>query len=174
MRHSRPVEEKREVLVTELAIVGTMVALAVAGYGWQVLYYYFLPNKLAIMLLAYAFDYVPHRPHKTARTEDEYRTTSKIDGLYGVKGLDLAVPLLFQNYHNIHHLYPQVPFYRYDRLAGAPRRCPCPHHDRSLCADGHDGQPRPGAGARAAATPRYGTTTETSFSLRARPWRRDR
>ena len=101
-------------ILTELAIVGSMVALTAAGYGWQVLYYYVLPNKLAIMMLAYAFDYVPHRPHKVPRTVDEYRTTSRIDGLFSVGGVDLSIPLLNQNYHNIHHLYPQIPFYRYE------------------------------------------------------------
>lgn len=28
-------------------------------------------------------------------------------------GLDLSIPLLYQNLHNVHHLYPTIPFYRY-------------------------------------------------------------
>jgi fatty acid desaturase len=111
-RATRPAAEVAEVVLTQVAITGGMVALAAAGHGPAVLSYYFVPNKLAILLLAWAFDYVPHRPHRVARAADPYAATARIDGVFSSPGWDLTLPLLYQNYHNIHHLYPTVPFYR--------------------------------------------------------------
>jgi beta-carotene hydroxylase len=110
---TRPASELLEVGVTQLVLWGWMGWMVWSGRGRQLLLYYVLPTRIASALLAYSFDYVPHRPHKVRRAEDEYRTSSRIDGVFGTSGLDLTIPLLFQNYHIIHHLYPSVPFYRY-------------------------------------------------------------
>ena len=67
--------------------------------------------------LAYSFDYAPHHPHEASRAEDVYGCTAMIGGLLSPDdGVDLTVPLIYQNYHNIHHLYPTIPFYKYPVL----------------------------------------------------------
>ena len=61
-------------------------------------------------LLAFAFDYLPHRPHLIPARADRFRATHIISGRW------LTLPLCCQNYHLVHHLYPAVPFYGYGRV----------------------------------------------------------
>ena len=64
------------------------------------------------MLLAFVFDYIPHWPYHATHAENPYQAT-------GIRlGQEwLWTPLLLsQNFHLMHHLYPLVPFYRYQRL----------------------------------------------------------
>lgn len=70
------------------------------------------PALASSSFLMYLFDYVPHRPHLVPHREDPYLATSVTKGLFGTV-FELDVPMLAQNLHNIHHLAPQVPFYRY-------------------------------------------------------------
>jgi fatty acid desaturase len=58
----------------------------------------------------YVFDYLPHRPHAVPYKQDPYKSTSVVEFL--TQDL-LTIPLLSQNMHNIHHMYPYLPFYRY-------------------------------------------------------------
>lgn len=69
-----------------------------------------LPARLAIFLLAFSFDYLPHRPHRVTAAENRFLATRIVDSRV------LEVVLLAQNYHLIHHLYPAVPFYRYRQV----------------------------------------------------------
>mmetsp|Transcript_72317 Transcript_72317/g.186527 ORF Transcript_72317/g.186527 Transcript_72317/m.186527 type:complete len:106 (-) Transcript_72317:246-563(-) len=64
------------------------------------------------MYLMFLFDYVPHRPHQVPCKEDLYMSTSATKGFFGTVA-ELHAPTLGQNLHNIHHLFPQIPFYRY-------------------------------------------------------------
>ena len=82
------------------------------GYGISYpLYCHMLPGILAIGFLAMVFDYVPHRPHQTS---DVYKG-SNVTTMFGSESV-LTPILLYQNYHNIHHLYPWLPFYRYSAV----------------------------------------------------------
>lgn len=71
-----------------------------------------LPALAASMYLMFLFDYVPHRPHQVPCKEDLYMSTSATKGFFGTVA-ELHAPTLGQNLHNIHHLFPQIPFYRY-------------------------------------------------------------
>lgn len=102
--------EKIETLVTAagvLAAAGVFIAL---GQGPLFFLCWFVPARLVKMLLAFSFDYLPHRPHHVSVQEDRYRATL-------VYSYPFLTPiLLYQNYHLIHHLYPAIPFYRYSRV----------------------------------------------------------
>lgn len=85
------------------------VLLIAAGHGLDVVFLYLVPQRLAIMYLAWAFDYLPHSRLHHRPTEDRLKTTRNRVG-----GERWASPiLLYQNYHLVHHLHPVVPFYRY-------------------------------------------------------------
>lgn len=108
----RPALERFEFWI---AVACSSVAIAlIAWYGGlrPFLLLYFLPTRLGLFLLAFAFDFLPHYPHRVRVQESNYRATSNRVGLEW-----LMTPLFVgQNYHLAHHLYPAVPFYRYQRI----------------------------------------------------------
>lgn len=85
------------------------------GYTAEVLQYWVIPSRFAMVFLAFAFDYLPHAPHETTRKADRYHTTSYISSSFLVRPF-LSMLLFYQNYHIMHHLYPTVPFYRTPKL----------------------------------------------------------
>jgi beta-carotene hydroxylase len=106
-RRSRPRGELAEVgiwLLLQLTGIGTAL---VAGHAAWLFLAWLLPARLALGLLAFAFDYLPHVPHAVLARDDPYRATL-------IRSNAWLTPLfLYQNYHLVHHLYPGVPFYRY-------------------------------------------------------------
>lgn len=107
-----------ESIITLFTIIG-YVAVAVVGfkrgYGKVLWYGWVLPGRIAISLLAFAFDYLPHRPHDVPRSVSDYEATCVLS-VAGEWTSPLTYPLLYQNYHNIHHLAPYVPFYYYETI----------------------------------------------------------
>ena len=77
------------------------------GKGFELFLLWTLSAVLALAILALVFDWLPHTPHaKIGR----YIDTSIIDNKI------LTYPMLYQNYHLCHHLYPRVPFYNYKKV----------------------------------------------------------
>jgi fatty acid desaturase len=106
---SRPRAERVELAVQWL-IVGAGTAAAIAtGNAVAILVLYYLPCRLAILFLAWAFDYLPHNGLHHRPSEDKLKTTRNRVGRERL----LSPLLLYQNYHLVHHLHPVVPFYRY-------------------------------------------------------------
>jgi len=98
-RRARP-----KVLMEMALSTSLIIGLSMAGYGQQVVWLWIVPALIAITLLAFSFDWLPHHPHE----EQTRFLDTRVILLPG-----LTIPLLWQNYHLIHHLYPRVPFYRY-------------------------------------------------------------
>ncbi len=101
---------KVEVTLNLLLLLGVFSCFLAEGKGLTLLLAWILPVRLAIGLLSFSFDYLPHRPHATTSKENRFKATRVIEG----PGLTLL--FLYQNYHLIHHLYPGVPFYRYRKV----------------------------------------------------------
>jgi fatty acid desaturase len=99
-----------ESLVTSGLGLGLLTIAWLHGHGGLVLLQVILPARLAILVLAFSFDYLPHFPYGVTAAQDRYRTTRVFDSAL------LNLVLLGQAYHLIHHLYPAVPFYRYRAL----------------------------------------------------------
>lgn len=108
-RASRPRRELVETVVQSVIVLAIAVALVATGHGLELVLLYLVPQRIAVMYLAWAFDYLPHsRLHHTP-TEDRMKATrNRVGGERWVSPL-----LLYQNYHLVHHLHPVVPFYRY-------------------------------------------------------------
>ena len=112
----RPRQEASSTIIQ----LGSIIAIVTWGlrsddYYLTFMYTILLPGLLAIFPLAYAFDYLPHRPHIVTREENVFKATS-VTSLVGEHTWLLTWLLLYQNYHNIHHLYPHIPFYQYSQV----------------------------------------------------------
>ena len=106
----RPRGERLEIVLSVVAMLAVVAYISWAGYGVEVFALWVIPARIGIAMLAFAFDYLPHRPH-TIRSKDDRFKASHI-----IRGRWLTIPLLGHNYHLIHHLYPGVPFYRYGQV----------------------------------------------------------
>ncbi len=103
----RPRSERIEIVIHFTSTGGAIALLVAAGFGYEVIFAWLVPARVAIGVLSFAFDYLPHAPHQALASENRYAATRVIEAP------GLTPLLLYQNYHLIHHLYPGVPFYRY-------------------------------------------------------------
>jgi fatty acid desaturase len=109
---SRPKPEQREEFVALVVWIGGTVAAILTGNLIPLLVTVYLPCRLAVIMLAWAFDYLPHHGLHHKPEEDRLKTTRNRVGREWL----VSPILLYQNYHLVHHLHPVVPFYRYLRV----------------------------------------------------------
>ena len=102
--------QRTQNLMQPAIVFGFMGWLIYLGYWQAVLFAWFLPWRLAIGWLAFAFNYLPHAPHEVEQRANRFAAT------VCRRPRALKWILLFQNYHNIHHLYPSAPFYRMEKM----------------------------------------------------------
>ncbi len=81
----------------------------VNGYGWELLGLWILPNYLSAALLGWSIGYFLHtdgleRYDHTDVVIFKGRFAWLINRIY-----------CFQNFHMVHHLYPRIPFYLYEK-----------------------------------------------------------
>lgn len=96
-----------EAVVTDVALVGLVVVAIAGGWFLPLAVLWLLPVALAVLFLAFAFDFLPHYPYDT---QASYYATRIIPGRL------LNLLLLGQNYHLVHHLWTTIPWYRYRRV----------------------------------------------------------
>lgn len=101
---------KTEVIGTLVVFYGTAGWMALNGHLEAVIWAWIVPSRVASALLAFMFDYLPHRPHRIAAKTNPFKATRNIQAP-GVTMIFLA-----QNYHLVHHVFPTAPFYRYARI----------------------------------------------------------
>ncbi|OBF65393.1 electron transfer flavoprotein [Mycobacterium sp. 852002-51971_SCH5477799-a] len=106
---SRPKKEVAETAaMLTLSVTGLIVAI-VTGNIWTLAVVFLIPQRIAGILLAWWFDWLPHHGLEDTQRSDRYRATRARVGMEW-----LYTPLMLsQNYHLVHHLHPSVPFYRY-------------------------------------------------------------
>ena len=102
-----------EVLVVDVAENALIVAALVGGWFGTLAIVWLVPAVLAVVFLAFAFDFLPHYPYDT---DARYFDTRIYPGRV------LNTVLLGQNYHLIHHLWTTIPWYRYRRVFAATER----------------------------------------------------
>ena len=108
----RPLSEKVESIVQSVVVLALMALVIARGGFVDLLVYALTPQRLALLWLAFAFDYLPHHRLHLRPEEDRLKTTRNRIGSEPW----LSPLLLYQNYHLVHHLHPVVPFYRYIRV----------------------------------------------------------
>ena len=106
---NRPKAEVAESGVLLLASVTGIVVAIATGHFWMLAVIYLIPERIAVVLLAWWFDWLPHHGLPFTQRENRYRATRARVGMEW-----LFTPLMLsQNYHLVHHLHPSIPFYRY-------------------------------------------------------------
>jgi len=112
LARTRPWTEAVRVTAENAALFGLLAALVWHGWAMEALWYWVLPSRLSTALLAWGFNYLPHSPYACLAEDDPYRATRTV-----WPHSRLATVLLqAHNFHQVHHLYPGIPFYRYARL----------------------------------------------------------
>lgn len=105
----RPRSEIFETVALMAVSVSVIVSAAVTGHLWTLALIYLIPERVAMFVLAWWFDWLPHHDLDDTQRENRYRATRNRVGAEWI----LTPLLLSQNYHLVHHLHPSVPFYRY-------------------------------------------------------------
>ena len=98
----------RELVGFYAALLALFVGAIYFGFGFELFMLWFLPSRITLFLIAVVFVILPHYPAMVAQDEEPYMATTM---RYGCEWL-LTPVLVYQNYHLIHHLYPEIPFYR--------------------------------------------------------------
>jgi beta-carotene hydroxylase len=104
--------EKNRVIFELGSAVGLRLGIALAGFPLEAFLFGVLPNLLGMMIVALIFAWAVHRPHNNQK---RYLNTSTI--VFN-RWADTPITYLwlFQNYHSIHHLFPNVPFHQYRKV----------------------------------------------------------
>jgi len=112
--HKHPRRYLARVLI-ELGVVFAVLALLVtAGYGVEVLLLWVLPALNAWAFNAYRFIWLPHYVVANERDDIKVSRVMVTDKSFG--GRCLAWLFNFHNYHEIHHLYPYVPWHAMEKV----------------------------------------------------------
>ena len=114
---------KYELLEWVLARLVLAVILAIACYYDFIGYvfnFWFVPLAFVGLALGLFFDYLPHRPFKE---RDRWKNAR----VYPSRILNWII--MGQNYHLVHHLWPSVPWYNYEKAYFATK----PLLDRKGC-----------------------------------------
>lgn len=117
----RPIREVIDMGLTQLFYIGSFSMLCYNGYGFQYIFKYWIPLRISLFLSAYLLDYYNHHklPERDVKDRDSIiKTTHKITGVVKENDFSWFTRVLMQNhcYHNIHHLYTNVPFYKYQEV----------------------------------------------------------
>ncbi|CAN5412423.1 fatty acid desaturase [soil metagenome] len=105
----RPRSEVLETVFLMCATVTVIVACVLTGQLWTLAVIYLIPERIAMFVLAWWFDWLPHHDLEDTQKENRYRATRNRVGSEWI----LTPLLLSQNYHLVHHLHPSIPFHRY-------------------------------------------------------------
>ena len=105
----RPRAEVVETAALMLLTVTVVATAVVTGSFWLLAVIYLIPERIAMVFLAWWFDWLPHHGLEDTQRDNRYRATRTRVGMEW-----LFTPLMLsQNYHLVHHLHPSVPFHRY-------------------------------------------------------------
>jgi len=96
-----------EALALDAVIVGALGLVLLGGWGVTLAVLWLAPALLAVVVLAFAFDFLPHYPYDSDVRYFDTRITP---------GAFLNAVLLGQNHHLIHHLWTTIPWFRYRRV----------------------------------------------------------
>jgi len=96
--------ELLEWFLSRLFVAGVVYLAIKYGFLHYIMNFWFVPALVVGLALGLFFDYLPHRPFKE---RDRWKNAR----VYPSPILNLLI--MGQNYHLIHHLWPSIPWYKY-------------------------------------------------------------
>ncbi len=96
--------ELLEWVLGRLAVAAIVTAAVQFDFMPYLMNYWFTPALIVGMALGLFFDYLPHRPFAS---RDRWKNARVYPGKL------LNILIMGQNYHLIHHLWPKIPWYKY-------------------------------------------------------------
>jgi beta-carotene hydroxylase len=96
--------ELLEWFLSRLFLVTVVVLGCYYGFIGYIMNFWFVPAGVVGIMLGLFFDYLPHRPFQE---RDRWKNAR----VYPSPILNLLI--LGQNYHLVHHLWPSIPWYKY-------------------------------------------------------------
>ena len=93
-----------EALAVDVLVTGVLLATLTTTWAMTLVVVWLAPAAIAVLILAFAFDFLPHYPYD--RRERYFDTRIQ-------PGAVRNVVLLGQNHHLIHHLWTTIPWFRY-------------------------------------------------------------
>ena len=113
--YERPQSERRNIIIMAIFTSVLWPGLIINGYLTELLMFWIIPQRISFFFISFIFVYLPHIPHEIPEQENPYRASSIRSGMEW-----LWSPLMmYQNYHLVHHLYPNIPFYRLVKIWNA-------------------------------------------------------
>lgn len=111
----RPASEVASAAGSAAFFIGWHVAWLTSPFAWEFVLLWLIPQRAGITLLVYLFAAIQH-------PEGVHQNERPLQGTRMFKGGWLAHLLMIsQSQHLMHHLFPTVPYYRYNRAWRAAR-----------------------------------------------------
>lgn len=110
-----PKRPGREVFIVWLYHITIFLFIIIAfkyNFGYMLILNWFIPARISKFLLAFLFDYLPHKNITITKKENKYKTTHYLS-FSNITRPFATLILFYQNYHISHHAYPRDPFWRY-------------------------------------------------------------
>lgn len=111
-QHPFAIKTVKEMIPFMIATAVVILTLIYFGYGWEVLFLWYIPGRLTFLFLGFVFFWLPHA--HSGKTEHNVKQKDNLTLATTVRnGWEFIMsPILqYQNYHLIHHLWPTTPCY---------------------------------------------------------------
>ena len=114
----------KKALPQALMAMALVAGLVYTGYGWPLLMLWFIPSRVAIMLIGFTFLWLPHVDRDAQGKLSHVMVADVQDGNNLTAGTTMRLgyeailsPLMqWHNYHLIHHLWPTTPSYLHAKV----------------------------------------------------------
>jgi ring-1,2-phenylacetyl-CoA epoxidase subunit PaaE len=103
----RRAEIAENAVVSWLSLAGICAAVLTNNF-WTLAVVLLIPQRIALVFIGWWFDWLPHHALEQAQRGNRYRATRIRVGMEW----PLTPVMMTFNYHLVHHLHPQLPFYR--------------------------------------------------------------
>ncbi|MCK5771161.1 fatty acid desaturase [Algiphilus sp.] len=104
----RPIAEVASAAASAVFFIAWHVLWLTSPFAWQFVLLWLIPQRIGLMLLTYTFAAIQH-PEGVPQAERPLQATRMFRGGWLMRWMTLS-----QSQHLMHHMFPAVPYYRYN------------------------------------------------------------